>query len=156
MTTGNNFTCICREGYEGALCDRLYCLIEPCRNDGICDHSDVPECKCMPGYTGRYCEIDINECASAPCQNNGTCTDLIADYKCDCTGTGYTGSNCEVDIDECLEGTFKMQDLETMILNKIFLLENISCGGLGTCINTRGSYRCQCNEGMCGSDCKSC
>ena len=32
--------------------------------------------------------------------------------------------------------------------------ENISCGGQGTCVNTRGSYRCQCNEGMCGADCK--
>lgn len=44
------------------------------------------------------------------------------------------GSNCEVDIDECLT-------------------ENISCGGLGTCLNTKGSYKCQCNEGMCGTDC---
>lgn len=44
------------------------------------------------------------------------------------------GNNCEIDIDECLT-------------------ENISCGGLGTCINTKGSYKCQCNEGMCGTDC---
>jgi hypothetical protein len=71
------------------------------------------------GYTGKYCEINIDECASIPCQNNGTCTDSIADYKCNCTGTGFIGSNCEIDIDECLT-------------------ENISCGGLGTCINTKG------------------
>lgn len=122
ITTGNNFTCICREGFEGALCDYAYCLVEQCKNGGECIADDPPECRCQPGYEGKYCEIDIDECATTPCQNNATCIDLIADYKCDCSGTGFTGNNCENDIDECLT-------------------ENISCGGLGTCINTRGSYK---------------
>lgn len=104
ITTGNNFTCICKEGFEGALCDQAFCLVEPCRNEGICLTSEMPECKCQPGYTGKYCETEIDECASTPCQNNATCTDLLADYRCDCSGTGFTGSNCEIDIDECLEG----------------------------------------------------
>ena len=37
---------------------------------------------------------DINECASAPCQNDGTCTDNINGYTCTCRD-GYEGSNCE-------------------------------------------------------------
>lgn len=121
MTTGNNFTCICREGFEGALCDHAYCLVEPCKNDGICLTSDTPECKCSPGYTGKYCETDIDECASIPCQNNGTCLDLVADYKCDCTRTGFTGSNCEIDIDECLEGSYLNIFIELLNNSKYFL-----------------------------------
>ena len=39
--------------------------------------------------------LDINECVSEPCQNNGTCIDRVNKYRCDCDGTGYTGKNCE-------------------------------------------------------------
>jgi len=37
---------------------------------------------------------DINECAPVPCQNGGTCVDLVGSYRCDCK-TGYSGTNCE-------------------------------------------------------------
>ena len=38
---------------------------------------------------------DINECLPAdPCQNGGTCVDLVGSYRCDCK-TGYSGNNCE-------------------------------------------------------------
>ena len=30
------------------------------------------------------------ECASNPCENNGTCSDLIGHFTCDCM-PGYTG-----------------------------------------------------------------
>ena len=30
-------------------------------------------CGCEPGLTGQRCEMEINECQSNPCQNNGTC-----------------------------------------------------------------------------------
>ena len=42
----------------------------------------------VAGYAGVNCEIDINECASIPCQNGGLCTDLINNYTCDCVDTG--------------------------------------------------------------------
>ena len=38
---------------------------------------------------------DIDECRSNPCENNGTCTDLIDGYNCRCSD-GYTGYNCSV------------------------------------------------------------
>ena len=38
---------------------------------------------------------DIDECASSPCQNGGTCNDNINSYTCDCI-PGYSGSNCEI------------------------------------------------------------
>ena len=38
--------------------------------------------------------VDIDECASTPCQNEGTCTDLEGGYSCNCVA-GYEGTNCE-------------------------------------------------------------
>ena len=40
------------------------------------------------------CFPDINECASAPCNNNGFCEELTNGFKCTCK-PGYTGVNCE-------------------------------------------------------------
>lgn len=37
--------------------------------------------------------LDIDECEVRPCQNNGTCVDLINDYQCDCMD-GFNGTNC--------------------------------------------------------------
>lgn len=59
------------------------------------------DCNCTStGYTGPYCQININECASNPCENNAECIDRINDYQCNCY-PGYTGKNCEEDINEC-------------------------------------------------------
>ena len=38
--------------------------------------------------------VDIDECASNPCQNAGTCTDAVDGYTCGCVA-GYNGDNCE-------------------------------------------------------------
>lgn len=119
-TTGNNFTCLCSTGLQGAFCDIAFCTPEPCKNQGQCITDEmVPECRC-PGYTGKFCEIEINECASLPCMNGGQCEDLKGDYKCICEG--YSGKNCEFDIDECVT-------------------KQINCGGRGLCKNTAGSYK---------------
>ena len=40
------------------------------------------------------CFADINECASYPCDNGGTCKDDVNRYTCICV-PGYTGVNCE-------------------------------------------------------------
>jgi len=36
---------------------------------------------------------DIDDCNSAPCQNNGTCVDRINDFSCICA-LGYTDKEC--------------------------------------------------------------
>ena len=38
--------------------------------------------------------IDIDDCATFPCQNDGTCVDGVGDYTCTCM-TGYDGKNCQ-------------------------------------------------------------
>ena len=38
--------------------------------------------------------LDIIDCHGQPCQNNGTCHDLVNDYRCDCVA-GFNGTNCD-------------------------------------------------------------
>lgn len=52
-------------------------------------------CLCPPGFTGSYCQHDVNECDSRPCLHGGTCQDSYGTYKCTCP-QGYTGLNCQV------------------------------------------------------------
>uniref|UniRef100_A0A1I7ZMK7 Cadherin-like protein n=1 Tax=Steinernema glaseri TaxID=37863 RepID=A0A1I7ZMK7_9BILA len=68
-------------------------------------------CECPRGFTsadatqGR-CDRRLDLCFSSPCQNNGTCTALENDYKCDCSPE-YTGKSCEQSlfVDTCLPDT---------------------------------------------------
>lgn len=39
--------------------------------------------------------MEINECLSMPCHNDGVCTDLIAGYLCACT-EDYAGPQCDI------------------------------------------------------------
>lgn len=41
---------------------------------------------------GPNCQTNINECASNPCLNQGTCIDDVAGYKCNCV-LPYTGTS---------------------------------------------------------------
>lgn len=70
-------------------------------NNGTCeDIGNSHRCHCQDGYTGSYCQDEINECESAPCQNGATCKDLIGSYSCHCT-KGFQGQNCELNVDDC-------------------------------------------------------
>lgn len=41
-------------------------------------------CDCSKGFTGPRCEININECESNPCHNQGTCLDERGAFRCVC------------------------------------------------------------------------
>ncbi|OXB64510.1 hypothetical protein ASZ78_012773 [Callipepla squamata] len=131
--------------------DDNVCLREPCQNYMKCISvlkfdSSAPfiaspstlfrpihpitglRCRCPQGFTGDYCETEINLCYSNPCQHGGTCTRKEGGYTCVCR-QHFSGENCEVDSrsGHCQPGV---------------------CRNGGTCTNsTDGGFRCQCPAG---------
>ena len=64
---------------------------------------------CRGKLTGSFChaqmiqifqthsyllKLDIEECASNPCQNGATCEEYLLGYECICP-PGYNGTHCE-------------------------------------------------------------
>uniref|UniRef100_A0A6Q2YAY3 Cadherin EGF LAG seven-pass G-type receptor 1 n=1 Tax=Esox lucius TaxID=8010 RepID=A0A6Q2YAY3_ESOLU len=65
-------------------------------------------CRCPAGFTGDYCETEIDLCYSGPCQNNGKCRSREGGYTCDCP-ENFTGEHCEVNSHSgrCVPGVCK-------------------------------------------------
>ena len=116
--------CACAAGYAGKQCE---CM--DCGQHGTCQ--DDGRCTCDPGFVGLRCEIDVNECASSPCQHGGRCVDGAAAYTCACPA-GFLGDHCEVDVDECASAP---------------------CQNGGGCVNGAGFYACNCTGGWSGGNC---
>ena len=71
--------------------------INPCTSDpcihGSCSDLSGPSafsCSCDPGWTGTYCQYNIDDCASEPCKHDGICSDMVNGFQCNCT-EGWTG-----------------------------------------------------------------
>lgn len=39
---------------------------------------------------GSVCEVEVNECVSSPCLNEGVCVDEVDKFTCSCAA-GFTG-----------------------------------------------------------------
>ena len=153
----NSYVCLCKPGWDGANCaiDINECSSEPCRNGGTCSESSTEvavavnayRCRCAPGFAngtchdgfisaytdvcamqvGGHCDIDMDECASFPCEHGAACSDSSVNnsisfdaFSCACV-VGYAsglctfdaieeyralceireGGRCNIDINEC-------------------------------------------------------
>ncbi|XP_067018613.1 mucin-like protein isoform X3 [Acropora muricata] len=126
-----------------------------CQNGGQCVEPKVEDalnnaskfiyqgCNCTAGYTGRFCENDLNACElnGNPCFQGVSCTDHpapanLSGFTCGPCPVGYNGDGIDcLDIDECAS--------------------NMSCAQ--ECNNTQGSFQCSCNSGfILNSDQRSC
>ncbi|XP_029013002.1 cadherin EGF LAG seven-pass G-type receptor 3 isoform X2 [Betta splendens] len=131
--------------------DDNVCLREPCQNYMKCIsvlrfNSSAPfisspsilfrpihpiaglRCRCPLGFTGDYCETEINLCYSNPCLNGGVCARREGGYTCICR-EDYTGDRCEFDRRQgrCVPGV---------------------CRNGGTCRElSGGGFRCECPAG---------
>lgn len=100
-------------------------------NQGICIAPNT--CRCIAGWTGDSCSIDVNECKSKNGNCEQTCTNIEGSYECHCR-SGYQKVDkfkCE-DIDECKTNSH-------------------SCHEYANCTNTAGSFNCTCHAGYLGN-----
>ena len=119
-------------------------------------------------FTGKNCDVNINECASSPCLNNGYCIDEVNSYRCICQ-YGDTGPNCELSINFC-DPNYCMNGATCHSLEDKFTCEcsqgfngtrceldvdecTLDPCGRGRCINTIGGFICECDIGFGGSLC---
>ncbi|XP_037588130.1 sushi, nidogen and EGF-like domain-containing protein 1 isoform X5 [Cebus imitator] len=115
------------------------CLaLRPCLNGGKCIDDCVTgnpsyTCSCLSGFTGRRCHLDVNECASQPCQNGGTCAHGINSFSCQCPA-GFGGPTCETAQSPC---------------------DTKECHNGGQCRVERGSAVCVCQAGYTGAACET-
>ncbi|XP_023196029.1 sushi, nidogen and EGF-like domain-containing protein 1 isoform X3 [Xiphophorus maculatus] len=112
--------------------------LRPCLNGGQCIDDCITgnpsfTCSCLAGFTGRRCQINVNECVSNPCQNGGSCKDRINGFICECP-PGYMGVHCQTDIDEC---------------------EDRPCLNNASCIQGNGNFTCVCEPGFTGVRCET-
>ncbi|GAB1598157.1 protein crumbs-like [Argonauta hians] len=187
MCTNNNgsFKCFCDNSgknqgkyYAGRNCEIVvdYCsnTTKRCQNGGTCQSKtfDKFECICPVGFTGKTCDININECVSNPCKNNATCIDGINSYKCQCVN-GTKGKNCEIDINECQSNPCNNGGLCEDLLNRFqcncadtgFTGPTCSinvddcignlCQNNATCIDGIKNYTCKCYKGYDGKYCET-
>uniref|UniRef100_A0A8C1N6T5 Cadherin EGF LAG seven-pass G-type receptor 1b n=1 Tax=Cyprinus carpio TaxID=7962 RepID=A0A8C1N6T5_CYPCA len=85
-------------------------------------------CRCPDGFTGDYCETEVDLCYSGPCQNNGKCRTREGGYTCECP-QDFTGERCEVNVrsGRCVPGV---------------------CKNGGRCVDLLvGGFLCQCPDG---------
>uniref|UniRef100_A0A7N8XXP7 Delta-like protein n=1 Tax=Mastacembelus armatus TaxID=205130 RepID=A0A7N8XXP7_9TELE len=97
VVDGDSFSCVCKEGWEGATCSHNTndCSPHPCYNSGTCvDGDNWYRCECAPGFAGPDCRININECQSSPCASGSTCVDEINSFRCICPPR-RTGNLCQ-------------------------------------------------------------
>ncbi|XP_036028748.1 sushi, nidogen and EGF-like domain-containing protein 1 isoform X1 [Onychomys torridus] len=115
------------------------CLVlRPCLNGGKCIDDCVTgnpsyTCSCLAGFTGRRCHLDVNECASHPCQNGGTCTHGVNSFSCQCPA-GFEGLTCESAQSPC---------------------DNKVCQNGGQCQAESSSATCVCQAGYTGAACET-
>nr|XP_006814374.1 PREDICTED: uncharacterized protein LOC100375209 [Saccoglossus kowalevskii] len=91
------------------------CMSNPCVHGGTClpVDEDRSTCACSHGYTGEFCELEIDECSSNPCENGGICIDMLADYTCVCHhGWGGTRCDCrDITVETCRDMPLSMARL---------------------------------------------
>uniref|UniRef100_A0A8C5N5J1 Nephronectin a n=1 Tax=Gouania willdenowi TaxID=441366 RepID=A0A8C5N5J1_GOUWI len=138
-----------------------------------CKHGDCVgpnKCKCHPGFTGKTCNQDLNECGLKPRPCKHRCMNTYGSYKCYCQNgymlmpDGTCGNartcgmaNCQYGC-EVLKGEVRCQcpspglqlapDGRTCVDVDECATGIAVCPRFRKCMNTFGSYICKCHDGF--------
>ncbi|XP_030643078.1 epidermal growth factor-like protein 6 [Chanos chanos] len=175
QVSGGNVPGVCRYGRKLECCygwrknAKGHCEAQ-CEHG--CKHGECVgpnKCKCYPGYTGKTCSQDLNECGLKPRPCEHRCMNTFGSYICYCLN-GYTlmpdGScansrtcalaHCQYGCEEvqgeirCLCPSAGLQlgsdertceDIDECVTGKNLCPYNRQC------VNTFGSYFCKCQSG---------
>ncbi|XP_062816494.1 epidermal growth factor-like protein 7 isoform X1 [Anolis carolinensis] len=91
------YTC-CPRWKWGVASHRLGCNIichPPCQNGGTCSFLNM--CSCTPGWTGRFCQTDVDECAGGTHGCSQVCLNVAGSHRCGC----HRGYELQMDGKSC-------------------------------------------------------
>ncbi|XP_042142437.1 fibropellin-1 [Ixodes scapularis] len=178
------------EGFDfvsaGELCETDISVCNDtatCYNGGTCVEGpgDSFQCRCVAGFVGDFCQVDVDECFSSPCLNGGKCQDHPGGFVCSCD-FGWTGEVCEVrlqecDSNDCLNGglCFVPTSAEGLSLSNASsecfcvpdyhgircesrydeCIPGSPCHNGGTCIDGVDDYSCSCAVDFTGKFCEA-
>ena len=136
--------------YDTDVCTSITSLLddiedecEICAN-GKCHFNPdetVFECTCDFGWIGYYCDVSINSCEYAPCQNGGKCFDEDDNFRCECPSS-WVGKFCDIPVVEA---------------NGCALGPAHPCQNDAECTDISEpspSYECACDFGWMGRNCQ--
>ncbi len=110
-----------------ALTDAIDCIFNQCPAFGSSPVVTGFACNCTRGFTGKVCEVNIDDCALQPCSNGATCVDGIASRYCNCR-PGFFGDSCNTACGACAAGTF--------VSRSCFNLTQTTCTPVSNCTAT--------------------
>lgn len=161
--TAGSFTCICPAGTRHDVTDHLCrdideCdeLSNPCDNGRCINKHGGYECECEPGF--------VLDASARHCLDNrrGSCWRRVVDGACEsaapgvvlrqecCCGLGLAWGSpctpCESEHCPCRSGYAKLDGANCRDIDECMLDSELCVGG--KCVNTDGSYRCECPPGL--------
>ncbi|XP_045655178.1 nephronectin isoform X3 [Ursus americanus] len=147
---------------------QLKAVCQPQCKHGECIGPD--KCRCHPGYAGKTCNQDLNECGLKPRPCKHRCMNTHGSYKCYClngfmlmpdgscsSALTCSMANCQYGCD-VVKGQIRCQcpspglqlapDGRTCVDVDECATGRVSCPPFRQCVNTFGSYICKCHKGF--------